>query len=198
MSYSYIATKISDHLSKELNHDEEKRIVIAYAVDTIFLTIIGFVFIMAVGFVMGVPMETFIAALSGFSLRKASGGAHLEKSQLCILTGAVAYPLLGILAKTLSIQGYNKNLIICCVCLICFFIVIKYAPVDSKAKPIISIEFKKRLWRLSLLILLILSSVAFLIENSIISYAIVCGLFIQSLSILPIFNKKGGVFDEKS
>ncbi|PKM90589.1 MAG: hypothetical protein CVU87_01865 [Firmicutes bacterium HGW-Firmicutes-12] len=55
MSYSRLSTSISDYLVRELKYSEEKKDIISYSLDTLFLLISGYVLILLLGYMIGIP-----------------------------------------------------------------------------------------------------------------------------------------------
>lgn len=187
-----ISTKIGSYIARELNYSKEKEEIMVYALESIVLAILGFVLVMVVGFLLGAPKVVFMTALAGIILRKFSGGAHFRSPYLCLTVGAVVYPLGGWTISQyydLWVQSYYFNWILILFFFLIFLIVYRYSPVDSEAKPIISPSFRKRLHRASLVTVVICSSVTFILESAL-GTAILGGLFLQALTLLPILNTK--------
>ena len=191
MTYLRCSTKISAYLSKQLNYSHEKSIILAYAIDSIVLSIAGFLFIMVIALLFGVVKETFFAALAGGILRKFSGGGHCSTAFRCLVMGAIIYPIIGILANLLflyhqSFPGYYLLIIVSGV--VCIIIVYLYAPVDSTAKPIISLTFRKKLRISSMLTVLIFCAISMATITSNISISIMGGLLFQAITLFPAFS----------
>lgn len=194
MSYSAFSTKISDYLAEELGLSSEKRVLIAFALDSMLLSLIGFCMILFVGLLFGVPKETFFAVLAGGLLRKVSGGAHFSTPSRCAIMGAVAYPSAGLLVhNTMSYftgQYITYPALTGMLAVVSFIIISIYAPVDSKAKPIVSDSFRRKLKQSSLVLSIIIILFAIFIDDKSISLALLVGMAIQSISLLPILNHK--------
>lgn len=183
--YSVLSTKISNYLARELNYDEEQKLILAYSVYNILMTIVGFTTILVLAYLLGALYETFFAVVSGGLLRKFSGGKHCSTPFRCIVAGTITYLAIGWLVKYIFILNININFIhVLSLCLICLLIVVKQAPIDSKAKPIISQEFKKKLHLLSVVTVIIFSTVVLFYYRSSLGIAILGGMFFQSLTLL--------------
>ncbi len=191
MAYSPISEKTSEYLAKELNFPEEKREILAYAVENIVLTVIGFVMVMAVGFVLQAPVETFCAAVAGGILRKFSGGAHAATRVSCLVIGAVIYPGTGWLIKLLSPFAGYEGILMAILGLAALLLVYIYAPVDSPAKPIVSQDFRRRLRKGAIITVVVFMGLAIMNVSQTWALPLVGGLFIQSMSLLPLLNKGG-------
>ena len=193
MPYLRISTKVSNYLISELNYPDEKKDIIAYAMDSVILMVAGFAMVMAVGFLLDVPGATFFAILAGDLLRKASGGAHFAAPLPCLLFSAVTYPLVswaGVQAFYLWGERPVYYVILLCICMVCLVIVSILAPVDCEAKPIISPTFRKKLKYASILLVLFFSIVALLYKETYVGISLVGGLTFQSMTLLPFFNDR--------
>jgi len=192
MPYLKLSTKVSDYLVYELNYSEEKKDIIAYAMDSIILVITGFAMVMTVGFLIGVPRATFFAILAGDLLRKVSGGAHFATPLPCLLFGAVAYPLVSRAGVQALAQWGDKpvyNIVLTSLCLLCLVMVTVLAPVDCEAKPIISPAFRKKLKVASILLVLFFSLIALLYKDTYIGVSLIGGITFQSMTLLPFLMK---------
>lgn len=195
MSYSSISTRISSYLARELKYSEEQKNVLAYAVENILITVLGFAIIMLIGLLLKAPVETFFAALSAGILRKFSGGAHFSTPGKCLLTGGMVYPSYGLLVKNVLVNYAKEPVFMAAVIMLAgasFYAVFKYAPVDSVNKPIISPEFRKKLFRAALFTVVVFYAIGFLNYHTSMGLSVLGGIFLQAVTLLPPLNKKGG------
>lgn len=195
MAYSAFSTKVSVYLSKELQHSEDQQEILAYAIENIINTVVGFIVIMTLGFLIRTPLETFWAAMAGGLLRKLSGGFHCSTPARCIISGAITYSLTGWAANHLfKLFGSSTYyvVVVFSIMIFCLALVVLYAPVDSKAKPIVSAQFRQKLRMLSILCVIIFGTIVFLNTESGTAAAVAGGLLLQSTSLLPLLNKEGG------
>jgi accessory gene regulator B len=193
MSYSRLSTSISDYLVRELKYPEEKKDIISYSLDTLFLLISGYVLILLLGYMIGIPGAVLCSLLSGDILRKFSGGSHLSNPYRCLAATTIIY----ISVSWLSVQAHsiwgNKDEFIIALIVLCMtsiIIIYKYAPVDSPAKPIVSTTFRKKLKIASLATVVFLSFLALFFNSSYIGASITAGIFAQSVTLLPFLNRK--------
>ncbi len=191
MPYSPFSTRVSGYLARELKLDNEKKEILAYALENVIFTTGGFILIMAVGYILGVPKETFCAAIAGAILRKFSGGAHSKTALRCMLVGALAYPPVAFLARYFFVLlgGTSPYYAILAFCSVgSFLIVARYAPVDSKGKPIVAEDFRRKLRHGSVVTVLLFIAIAWLNMTNSIGSSIISGIVIQSISLLPFQN----------
>lgn len=191
MSITQFSEKIGCHISRELNFNQEKTEIIIYAVETLILSIANLIAILIFSRMFDALFPTVLAVVFGGTLRKVSGGAHFDSPMACLVFGTFVYTLIGVLSKKISIYGFNNVYLFMAVLFICLMIVAILAPVDSPAKPIHSKSFKKKLKTVSIVIVLISLVIVYFAKNNLIQLSIVFGILYQTLTLLPIFNKKG-------
>jgi len=187
---SKISQSLSDIITKELDFDEEKKEVITYSIEYLFLQLFGFITIIIVAFFFGVIKTALIASVFGAVLRKFSGGAHFSSSIMCLSFGAFVYTAIGKIAVTINnFPNFNFNYIFIFL-ILSLVIVYRLAPVDSPAKPIHSQDFKNRLKLASLIFVILTIILIFLINSETFQISAALGVIYQTATLLPVFNKK--------
>ena len=189
-----ISIKLTEVITNELDYNEDKKEIIAYAIEETLLFILGFLLIILLGYAFNALMPTVIAAIFGGLLRRLSGGAHFNSPLKCLIFGAVIYGSLGVLAKKLLDYDLTNQYVLIFGLLISFLLVAFLAPVDSEAKPIHSGSFKNKLKISSLVFVIISFLIIYFVDNPVLSVSAVLGVAYQSITLLPIFNRKGGEY----
>jgi len=192
MNFSVISKKLTKGLTEEFEFSEDKKEIIAYAIETTFLSIIGTIMIVCLAYSLNVLIPAVIAAVFGGLLRRLSGGAHFNTPLKCLVYGALIYSSIGVLAKKLLIYELINQNMLTLILLVSLLLVSLLAPVDSDAKPIHSRRLRIKLKISSIgfvLISLLLISVT---DDPLINVSAVLGVLYQSITLLPIFNRKGG------
>ena len=193
MSYSSFSTRISSYLARELQYSEEQKAVLAYAVENILITVLGFAVIMLIGLLLQAPLETFFAALAAGTLRKFSGGAHFATPAKCLLTGGIVYPSYGLMVKNIFMDYAQEPAfmaVLVAMAMASLYLVLRYAPVDSANKPIVSPDFRKKLYRAAIITVLVFYAIGFLNYHTSLGLSILGGIFLQAVTLLPFLNKK--------
>lgn len=190
MAYSSMSTKISNYLAKESNCSEEQKAVLAYGMESIILTAVVFIVVIFTGFLLGAWKETLLAALAGGVLRKMSGGAHMATPAQCLIVSTVCYSAAGLLASKLYFWAAlgTVQALFTVLAVFTIFMVLRYAPMDSKAKPIVSASFRKKLHLASIVTLLFFLAVAWTSLHSVTGIALLLGLTTQAATLLPVLN----------
>ncbi|EOU1218288.1 accessory gene regulator B family protein [Clostridium perfringens] len=163
---------ISEKVSSELNYDNERKEIIQYGTYALIQTLISIISVFIIGLLFNIALEALIFLFTASILRKYSGGAHSESSNVCTLLGIIISICIGFLVKSSFFTKMNFEIIVFIGIVIFafgYFIVFKFAPVDTKNKPIKTEKKKKRMKKGSLKILTIY-------------------LFIEILSIILYYN----------
>ena len=122
----------------QLDLDEEKTEVVAYALTSLFLILVDLALLVLVCWFLGVLKEGLIAAFTGALLRLATGGAHLSSPWRCAVLTALLPAFFGYLGKYAGPLLAPEVLLILLISLLVWGIVIvnKYAPAEVKERPI--------------------------------------------------------------
>ncbi|AET69449.1 protein possibly involved in post-translational modification of quorum-sensing peptides [Desulfosporosinus orientis DSM 765] len=186
-----ISNKLTEVIVSELNYDEDKKEIIAYAIENVLFTFLGLVSIVFLGYLFDSLIPTVIAAFFGGTLRRVSGGAHFDTPLKCLAVGSLVYSFLGVLANQLAIRGFNHRSYLLVAVIISLFLVFKFAPVDSEAKPINSGKLKFKLRVLSIGFVIVSFILIGIANNSLFCISTTLGIAYQSITLIPIFNKGG-------
>lgn len=146
--------KISGFLANELSLGEEKEAVINYGLFAIIQTLISIIFVLTFGLIFDVAFEAFLISLTMSILRKSSGGIHASTPVRCIVVATIFSVGMGVAIKKVIAIAISLDSILKIIIFVwAYIIVYKLAPVDSIAKPINSLEKKRKLKRNSIFIL---------------------------------------------
>lgn len=142
-------------MAETMKFDPEKEAVVAYGLIAIVQIAVTLLLVLALGFLVGAPVEALIICLSVSLLRRYSGGAHAHDADFCTLLTTVYCTLTAALSKALG-QAYDPWAMAAATAAVyvaAFLIVIRYAPVDSPNKPIHTEQKRQRMRRGSLITL---------------------------------------------
>ncbi|MDP4126739.1 MAG: accessory gene regulator B family protein [Bacillota bacterium] len=193
--FNLISRKLANSLTTELGYNDDKGEIISYAIETALLAILGALLIVVLSYVLNVFLSTVIAAAFGGLLRRVSGGAHFNTPYKCLAFGAIIYCALGILAVRIVEYNLANTYFLLLLLLVALLIVYYLAPVDSEAKPIHSKTLKMKLKTLSVVFVIISLVIIQSSSNQLFTVSAVLGVIYQCITLLPIFNKKGGELD---
>jgi len=189
MNFTIISEKLTNGITKDLDYNEEKKEIIAYTIETVLLSICGTFLIIILGCLLNALVPVVTAAVFGGILRRLSGGAHFNMPLKCLLFGTVIYSLIGVLAKKLIGHNLTNQHVLILILLISLLIVAILAPVDSQTKPIHSVVLRKKLKISSMILIIVLLLIIINSSNILLNVSAVLGIFYQSITLLPIFNR---------
>lgn len=176
--------------SKVTDIDEEKELVINFGIRLIFGELPKILILFIIGFLLNIGWYTVCLFVLIAPYRSFTGGFHLKTHMGCMITTSILYIAPIIIAK--SIQTKQLIILYTLLILIAIFsiiIIAKYAPADTENMPILSKKERKNKKVKAYIILTILLTIIILNSNYIISYMLLCGIFLQNLTILPISYK---------
>lgn len=192
ITLSELSDDFANLITKELEYTEEKKEVIAYAIETALLSIFGTLLLIIFGLLVNALKPALIAALSGVLLRRVSGGAHFNTPLKCLVSGTLVYSSIGLLAKTLVENYFFNDYALLLLWLFSLIVVFLLAPVESENKPINSVRLKSSLKVISIIFVFASFFISFISGSLLIEVSMCSGVFCQSLTLLPIFNRRGG------
>lgn len=150
-----LTNKLAQKISSELNYDEEKCAVIRYGMFAFLHILASLALVIVFGFLLGVVFQAIVVSFASSILRKYSGGVHATKPSICLVVGTAATIAITMIAHCL-INCIPIEYITCINVLIIafsYYLINKYAPVDSPAKPIKTQNKRKKMKKFSLIIL---------------------------------------------
>lgn len=145
--------KISENIARELNLDDDKKSIINYGLFALIQSGICIALVILFGLIFKVVIEALIISFTISILRKSSGGAHAHSAETCAIIGTVLSIGLGVVAKYLNISFCFIILVGSVVFIWSYYTVYKLAPVDSIEKPINNTNKRKKLKKISLIII---------------------------------------------
>ncbi len=177
----YITKKIKE---KNPDMDEERTLVVDFGVRLIFGELPKILLLFIIGFALGIGWYTLLAFLLLCPYRSFTGGFHLKTHLGCMLCTVILYCGPVILAKYVTIEPqYVKYIVTSIIGVIGIALILKYAPADTEAIPIISKKERKRKKISGIVSLLILLTIIVFVPNKIVSNMLIYGVILQTLTI---------------
>lgn len=171
-----LALKISSYLKLNKNQEE----IIAYGAFNLIQTVWCILLVLLFGAIFNVTVKAFIVSFIISVLRKYSGGAHASSPNRCALIGAVVSVGLALFIRYLN--GFINFQVTIAMGIITFllsyYIIYRYAPVDSPAKPIVKEITRQKMKKKSFFVLNLLGAIVIVF---LFSY-----LLFRKESLLPI------------
>lgn len=190
MSINKLAVNCARYLTIKLQKsDSYPEEILVYGLELIFIGIIGFLAVIAGGFLVGAPAETVVALFAASLLRLPGGGKHLSSPFKCIVFTVLIFSTMGFICLLLSLSFLNKVYILYIVISSGFFsllISILYTPVINPEKPIKSPVLRHKLHLMAIFVSIIVPLILlFMLRRwPSLSFSGAVGLTWQSLMIL--------------
>ncbi|MGE4272788.1 MAG: accessory gene regulator ArgB-like protein [Desulfitobacterium sp.] len=192
ISLNGMSNELTNVITKDLDFNEDKKEIVAYAIETSLYSVIGVLLLILFSLLVGALKAALIAAVFGVILRRLSGGAHFDTPTKCLIFGAILYTGLGVLAQKLVEYHLVTDLMLWASLGIALIIVGILAPVDSENKPIHSAKLKRNLKGLSIAFVIVSFVIVLISANVLLDVSLSLGILYQSLTLLPLFNHRGG------
>jgi len=160
MSYLGFSSKWAANLAEQHHLGEEKEAVLAYAIEIVALTLVNSVLTLLLGWILGVFCNTLACLLTIAAFRHNAGGGHSESPWRCAVITIVVFPLLALMARSVSMGNIFYTDLLTEVSIIIGFASISiYAPVDNAKSPIISPVRRNRLKMWAYLVMTVLTMI---------------------------------------
>lgn len=179
---NYFLKKIRKEIVKQYpKYSKDKVDEIMYGVEGIYLTITKTIIISLIALILGVFKELIFLLISFNFIRLFAFGMHANKSWICLLFSSTLFLGGAYLCKILIIP---KNILIT-LFLIVLLIISIYAPSDTVKRPLIKKKRRIIFKILSIAVVIIYFILTLIIKNNLFINAIIIGLIIECILILP-------------
>ncbi|AJA49375.1 accessory gene regulator B superfamily protein [Clostridium pasteurianum DSM 525 = ATCC 6013] len=173
--------------ASEIDKDELE--MIEYGALIFILKSINIISVIIFGVIFGVFLESLAITFTIIILRKYSGGVHSDSPNRCIVIGTCISILFPIIVN--KIYNYIPfkfvNVIAIIILIFSYYIILKLAPVDSPAKPIVNMEMRKNLKNMSILVMTLISVLLILLTILYINFAYIILLKILECICFGVF-----------
>lgn len=187
--------KFCDFMTKKIKEnvkdiDEEKELVIDFGIRLIFGELPKIFILFIIGFLLGIGWYTLILFFLLAPYRSFTGGFHLKTHLGCMVTTSFLYLMPIIVAKYVTISpSYILYILAGMVGIFSIIFITKYAPADTENIPILSKKERKSKKIKAYISLTVLLAISIFSTNTIISYMLIYGIFLQNLTMPPIAYK---------
>lgn len=166
-------------------YSDDKLDEIMYGVEGIYLTITKTIIIFLIAAVLGIFKELVLLLLTFNFIRLFAFGMHADKSWICLLFSSSLFIGSTYLCKYLTLTPEVLYLLY----IIAFIIIAIHSPADTVKRPLIKKKKRIRFKILSLLVTITYFIISVLINDSLITNALIFGLLIECILILPLTYK---------
>lgn len=181
--------KMALWIAKSLNHSCERTeletVKMVYGLEVILDNILKFLCIIVFSVLLGIFKEAIFVLLGFGLLRLRTGGFHFDKNVLCWLTSILLTIGGGLLAH---MQVLNREVTMV-LFIISGILVAFYAPVETKSF-FVEEEERQKIKVQGFLLVVLYSGLTYIFWSKWIGSALIIGVVCQTISILPIINRK--------
>ena len=178
----HLALKINRHTNKE-GLELEKMVL---GMEIFLINVSKLIIIYSLAAWLGILMLTFATHVAFAVVKRYSFGLHAQNSTVCTVVSCSMFVFIPLLLSDLRI---DNNVVVAAVFAAVIFVLYRYAPADTKARPIIGARLRKQLNRRAVVCGMSVAATALLIPNESLKLSLVLGAVYQSISILPITYK---------
>lgn len=164
---------------------EEKLEEYRYGLEGFYIFLTKTIIIFTLAIILGVFKEMIILFIAFNMLRVPGAGLHASKSSICLTSSSLIFIVLPFVLRHIEIPFIVKVII----GIIDIILIYKYAPADTKKKPIIKKSRREKLKFATTINCIILVTAFLVIKDNLISNLIIAGIFVEVFMILPISYK---------
>lgn len=164
------------------NEELEK---IHYGFEAIYVFITKSIVIFITTYFLGILKYTLMFLGTYGLIRTFACGLHANKSSICMIASLIIFIIIPYLCKIVIMPWYLKIIL----ATFSLFHIYKFAPADTKKRPIINKNKRKYLKLISIFIAIIYSIFSFTLHNQEISNSLILALTLESFMISPYVYK---------
>ena len=181
--------KMAQHLVDSINVYARKEGLelqkMVLGMEILLLNISKLIIIYVLAYWCGILDKTFIIHASFALVKRYSFGLHALNSTVCTLVSCCLFVVIPLLISDVGIH----NKIVIAIFPFIIFALYRYAPADTKARPLIGTMLRKSLKKKAVVCGVVVMAIALLIPNESIKLLLVLGAVYQSIFILPLTYK---------
>jgi len=161
-----LSKNIVSNIYKNSEMDEDELEIIEYGALIFILKLINITSVIVFGIIFGVLLESLAITFTIITLRKYSGGVHSDSPNRCIIIGTFISTFFSVIInKICNYIPFDFVIGLAVIILVfSYYIILKLAPVDSPAKPIVNMEMRKKLKSMSILVMIFISILLLLLS----------------------------------
>ncbi len=172
-------------ITKNRQYSDEEIEIIAYGLETIYLTLTKMIIIFLLSYLLGIFKEVIMLLISYNVIRSQAFGIHASKSIYCLISSLVMFIGGAFLCKYLVLP-FGITILFALICNVCIFL---YAPADTYKRPLVNEKKRKRFKYISSILGIVYTIlIIFLKDYYIVNYLLI-GMFEAVIMILPITYK---------
>lgn len=179
--------QFANYLQRKNNLDRIQFLKVRLGMQVVVSNIEKTIVVYGLALIFHTFIYTLLTHISYFLVRSNAHGAHAKSSLLCHIQNLLFF----LIVPWFLTLFHISNFVLIGVGLISLFIVIKFAPAATRKQPIPK-HLIKRKWLTSIMVSILLLILCIFIKRPLVQL-VVWGMFLESLTLLPIFFTKEDV-----
>ncbi len=163
------------------NYDEIKIAELRYGLEALYLTITKMIIIFILAVFFNIVKEMLLLLIIFNILRTTGFGLHATKSYICLISSSITFIGLPLISKYIVIPIYIKLFL----AIVSIYLIYKYAPADTKKRPLINKKKRNNLKIITTINTIILNIIAIIIKDYYLSNLFIFGIWIEIFLISP-------------
>nr|WP_142415616.1 accessory gene regulator B family protein [Hathewaya massiliensis] len=184
-----LVSKLSNNLALNINQhmkkDDEEFEKLKYGLTVLLINITKMTVLLIAAFTLGIFKYTFLYLLCFVIIRSFAFGVHAEKSLNCTLSNLIIFLGGTYLSNILRLDNYGITIIF----MLNLLLLYKYAPADTKARPIVGKKLRRKLKIKALISASVLMIIALIVPNNMCKTIIALAVLSEGLCITPLTYK---------
>jgi accessory gene regulator B len=169
-------------VTNNLEKTDEEIEILQYGIQGALINIFKFIILFSSAYLLRILNYTIVAFIAFGILRTYASGVHASSSVKCVIINYITF--FG--NVYLSLYVHLDKLFISVISSISLILIIMYSPADTKERPLVSKNLRKKLKIKSIVVVLILGAIALFLSASIYSNLIIFSMLEESLLITPL------------
>lgn len=162
--------------------DDTRLAELRYGLEGMYLSITKLIVIFTLAILFGIIKEMLVMLVIFNILRTTGFGLHATKSWICLVSSSIIFLGLPLIAKFIVIPTIIRQIL----AIISIILIYKYAPADTKKRPLIK-KKKREIYKFITTLNCILLNIASLfITNNVLNNLIIFGIYAEVIVILPL------------
>lgn len=158
MSYLSFSKRWAGFLAASTGLASEKEVILTYAIEVLVINLVNVLLTLTLGMFLGVLTGTVACLTAVALLRHTAGGAHSSSPWRCAMITVSIFPAMALTASFISRYGQRYIDILAAVVVLAGMVtMVRLAPVDSPAAPIVSPARRKRLKVMSVFVVALIA-----------------------------------------
>jgi len=175
------AQTLTNRLNRYLGKKELELQKLALGMEILLINVSKLIIIYLLAAMLGVVVQTAILQAGYMLIKRYSFGLHALNSTVCTVVSCFIFVIVPWLLNGVGVG----NVVVIAVFVPVIWCLYRYAPADTKARPLVGLKTRKRLKKRAVICGIVLMAIALLSPDQEISFLLTLGAVYQCIGILP-------------